>query len=60
MVAREIDLEVKRVYASASMIHEPFFSLHTVATPTMEDTMVPALVVILPVATMNDDEELIL
>ena len=30
MVAREIDLEVKRVYAPTPMIHEPFFSLPAV------------------------------
>ena len=42
------------------MIHEPFFSLPAVAAPTMLDTMVPAPVVIPPVATMNDDEEPIL
>jgi len=33
MVAREIDLEVKRVYAPTPMIHEPIFSLHAVAAP---------------------------
>ena len=60
MVAREIDLEMKRVYAPAPMIHEPFFSLPVVATLTVLDTVVPAPVVIPPVATMNDDEEPIL
>ena len=60
MVAREIDLEVKRVYAPTPMIHEPIFSLHAVAAPTVQDTMVSAPVVIPPVATMNDDEELVL
>ena len=35
MVAREIDLEVKRVYAPTLMIHEPIFSLHAVAAPTV-------------------------
>ena len=57
MVAREIILEVKRVYASTPMIHEPFFSLPAIAAPTVLDTVVPAPVVIPPVATMNDDEE---
>ena len=38
------------------MIHEPFFSLPAVATPTVQDTVVPAPVVISPVATMNNDE----
>ena len=42
------------------MIHEPFFSLPTIAAPTVQDTIVPAPVVILPVATMNDDEEPVL
>ena len=58
MVAREIVLEVKRVYASTPMIHEPFFSLPAVAAPTVLHTVVPAPVVIPPVATMNDDEDL--
>ena len=35
MVAREIVLEVKRVYAPTLMIHEPFFSLPAVAAPTV-------------------------
>ena len=60
MVAREIDLEEKLVYAPTLMIHELFFSLPTVAAPTMQDTMVPAPVVISPMATMNDDEEPVL
>ena len=42
------------------MIHEPFFSLPVVAALTVQDTVVPAPVVIPPVATMNDDEEPIL
>ena len=57
MVAREIDLEEKRVYAPTLIIHEPFFLLPAVAAPIVQDTVVPAPVVILPVATMNDDEE---
>ena len=60
MVAREIDLEEKRVYAPIPIIHEPFFSLPTVTTPTVQDTMVSIPVVIPPVATINDDEEPIL
>ena len=60
MVAREIDLEVKRVYAPTPMIHEPFFSLPAVAAPTVLDTMVLAPVVIPPVTTMNDDEKPVL
>ena len=60
MVTREIDLEEKRVYAPTPMIHEPFFSLPAVAAPTVQDTTVPTPVVILPVATMNDDKEPVL
>ena len=57
MVDREIDLKEKRVFAPTPMIHEPFFSLSAVAAPTVQDTVVPAPVVISHVATMNDDEE---
>ena len=57
MVAREIDLEEKRVYAPTPIIHEPFFSLPAVTAPTVQDTVVPAHVVIPSVAIMNDDEE---
>ena len=60
MVAREIDLEVKRVYAPTPIIHKPIFSLSAVAAPTVLDTMVPAPVVISPVATMNENEEPVL
>ena len=60
MVAQEIDLEEKRVYAPTLMIHELFFLLPTVAAPIVQDTLVPAPVVIPPVATMNDDEEPVL
>ena len=60
MVAREIDLEVKRVYLPTLIIHEPIFSLPAVAAPTVLDTMVPAPVVISPVATMNENEEPVL
>jgi len=42
------------------MTHEPFFSLPAVAAPTVLDTMVPAPVVISPVATMNENEEPVL
>ena len=60
MVAREIDLEVKRVYAPTPMIHEPIFSLHAVAAPTVQDTIVSAPVVIPPVAKMNENEKPVL
>ena len=42
------------------MIHEPFFSLLAVAAPIVSDTVVPAHVVIPPVATMNDDKKPVL
>ena len=60
MVAREINLEVKRVYAPTPMIHEPIFSLPVVAALIVQETMVSAPVVIPPMATMNDDEEPVL
>ena len=60
MVAQEIDLEVKRVYAPTPMIHGPIFSLPTVAASIVQDTLVSAPVVFLPVATMNDYKEPVL
>ena len=60
MVAREIDLEEKRVYVPTPMIHELFFSLPAVTAPTVQDTMVPAHAVIPHVVTMNDDEKPVL
>ena len=60
MVTREIDLEEKRVYTPTLMILEPIFSLPAVAAPTVLSTVVPAPVVIPPVATLNDDEEPVL
>ena len=48
------------MYAPTPMIHEQFFSLPAVAAPTVQDTVVSAPVVILPVATMNDDDKPIL
>ena len=60
MVAQEIDLEEKWVYAPTPMIYEPFFSLPAVAASIVQDIMVPAPVVIPPMATMYDDEEPVL
>jgi hypothetical protein len=57
MVAREIDLEEKRVYVSTLMIQEPFFELPVLVTPIVHDTVVPTPIVSSSVATMNDDEE---
>ena len=42
MVAREIDLEEKRVCVPTPMIEEPFFSLPIVAAPTIPDIVMPA------------------
>jgi hypothetical protein len=42
------------------MIQEPFFSLPAVDAPTMQDIMVPAPIVISPVATINEDKEPVL
>ena len=42
MVAREIDLEEKRVCVPTPMIEEPFFSLPVAAAPTIPDIVVPA------------------
>jgi hypothetical protein len=53
VAARKIDLEEKWVCAPNPMIQEPNFELPAIAAPTMQDTMVPAPVVIPPVATMN-------
>ena len=60
MVAQEIDLEEKRVYAPTPMIHEPIFSLPAVAAPTVLSTVVPAPVVIPPMAKMNENKEPVL
>ena len=60
MVAQEINLEEKWVYAPTPMIHEPFFLLPAIAVPIVQDTVVPAPIVISPVAIMNDDEEPVL
>ena len=43
------------MYAPTPMIHESFFSLPVVAAPTVQDTVVPAPIVIPPVATINND-----
>ena len=60
MVAREIIFEEKWVYVPTPMVQEPFFMLPVVAVPTVQDTVVTALVVSSPVATMNEHEEPIL
>ncbi|XP_066391733.1 uncharacterized protein [Miscanthus floridulus] len=57
MVAREINLEEKRVYVSTPMVQEPFFSLPVATAPTVPDTIVTTPVVNSPVATINEHEE---
>jgi hypothetical protein len=57
MVAREIDLEEKRVCVPTPMIQEPLFELSVLVVPTVRDTIVPTTVVSSPVVIMNDDEE---
>ena len=42
MVAREIDLEEKRVCVPTPMIEEPFFSLPVAAALTITDIVIPA------------------
>jgi hypothetical protein len=60
MVAREINLEEKRVHMPTPMVQKPFFTLLVVAAPTVQDTIVTAPVVSSPVATMNEHEEHVL
>ena len=60
MVAQEINFEEKRIYVPTPMVQEPFFMLHVVAVPTVQDTIVTAPVVSSPVAIMNEHEEPIL
>jgi hypothetical protein len=42
MVAREINLEEKRVHVPTPMVQEPFFTLPVVAGSTAQDTVVTA------------------
>jgi hypothetical protein len=60
MVAREINLEEKRIHVPTPMVQEPFFTLPIVAGPTMQDTVVTTLVVSSPMAIMNKHEEPVL
>ena len=57
MVAREISFEEKRVYMPTPMVQEPFFMLHVVAVPTVQDIVVTAPIVSSPMITMNEHEE---
>jgi hypothetical protein len=56
-VAREINLEKKRVHAPTPMVQEPFFTLPVVAAPIVQDTVVTAPVVSYLMMTMNEHEE---
>jgi hypothetical protein len=60
MVAREINLEEKRVHVPTPMVQEPFFTLPVVTGPIVQDTIVTTPVVSSLVATMNEHEEPIL
>ena len=60
MVAREINLEEKRVYVPTLMVQEPIFSLPVAAAPIVQDTVVTSPVVRSPVATINKREEPVL
>ena len=42
------------------MVQEPFFSLHVVVAPTVQDTVVTSPFVSSPMATINEHEELVL
>ena len=57
MVAREIDLEEKRVYVPTPMIQEPVFSLPVATAPTIPDIVVPTPVVSSPAVEINNDRE---
>ena len=60
MVAREIDLEEKRVCVPTPMIQEPFFSLPIAAAPTIPDIVVPTPIVSCPAMATNDNMEPVL
>jgi len=60
MVAREIDLEEKRVCVPTPMIEEPFFSLPVAAAPTIPDIVMPTHVVSSPAVETNDNGEPVL
>ena len=60
MVAREIDLEEKRVCVPTPMIEEPFFSLPVAAAPTIPDIVMPTPVVSSPAVETNDNGEPVL
>ena len=51
MVAREINLEEKRVFVPAPMVQEPIFTLPDDAAPSVQDTVVAAPVVSSPMVT---------
>jgi hypothetical protein len=57
MVAQKIDLEEKRACVPTLMIKKPFFEVHVLIAPTVQDTVVPTSVVSSPIVTVNDDEE---
>jgi len=60
MVAREIDLEEKRVYVPTPMIQEPFFSLLVAGAPIIPDIVMPTRIVNSPAVATNDNREPVL
>jgi hypothetical protein len=60
MIAREINLEEKRVHVPTPMVQEPFFMLSIVAAPTVQDIVVTTPVVSSLVTTMIELEEPVL
>jgi hypothetical protein len=60
MVAREINLEEKRIHVPTPIVQEPFFTIPIIAAPTVQDTVVTTPVVSSSMATMNEHEEPVL
>ena len=60
MVAREIDLEEKRVCVPTPMIQEPFFSLPVAIAPAIPNIVVPTPIVSCPAVATNDNMEPVL
>ena len=56
-VAREIDLEEKRVFVPTPMTQDPYFSLPVVVAPIKQETAMPTPVVSSPDMAANGNEE---
>ena len=57
MVAREIDLEEKRVFVPTPLTQEPYFSLPVVVAPIAQETAVPTPIVSSLDVAANGNEE---